>query len=116
LNSGRLRLLLSPEVDLEQEAEFFVWLRGPYRNLGIGTQALRDILQEIEADSAFVLPPETPLQRLTVYYPLQAAGSGGRLELERWMNFFFDQEFRRIKQPGVGIGARFAVLQRELNP
>jgi hypothetical protein len=111
-NPARLRLL-QPISDVAAEAEFFVWLRGPYRSLGMGTRAVQAILDEIVADSAYVEPP---LQRLTVYYPLQAAGSGGQLELERWMNFFFDQGFRRIKQADTGVGAKFAILQRELNP
>jgi hypothetical protein len=108
-----LALLQPSLVTIGQEAEFFVWLRGPYRTLGIGTEALRDILQQVEADAAYTSPP---LQKLTAYYPLQAAGSGERLELERWMDFFFDQGFRRVKQPDVGVGAKFAVLKRELNP
>jgi hypothetical protein len=110
-NPGRLRLL-QPSVNIDEEAEFFLWVSGPYRALNIGTDAVQSILDKIAADSAY---EKWPLKRLTVFHPLQSAASGGRLELERWMNFFFDQGFRRIKQPDTGVGAKFAVLKRELS-
>ena len=43
-------------------------------------------------------------------------GQGWRLQLDRWMTFFFDQGFRRRRQPDSGIGARFVVVDRLLNP
>jgi hypothetical protein len=111
-NPARLRILQPRSALIGQEAEFFVWLRGPYRAIGIGTEAVQAILEQIAADAPYVGPPA--FQWLTAYYPLQSGGPGSRLELERWMNFFFDLGFRRVKQPDVGVGAKFAVLKCEL--
>ncbi len=110
----RLRLLQPDIESLAEEAELFVWMRGPYRAIGLGAEAVRQVVQEIEMESAFT-DPAAALKRLTVYYPHTGAGPGGRMEVERWMNFFFDQGFRRVRQPDTGVGAKFVILKRGLN-
>jgi hypothetical protein len=110
----RLALLQPGNKAPMEEAEPFVWIRGPYRAIGVGAEAVRQVLEEIEEESAFT-DPKDALKRLTVYYPQVGVGPGGRLEVERWMNFFFDQGFRRVRQPDTGVGAKFVVLKRGLN-
>jgi hypothetical protein len=114
LRSRRLERLQPAPAPIYDEAECLVWLRGPYRALGIGTFAIREILQQIEAEACF-FDPAKPLRRLTVCYPLRKGGTGTAMELERWTSFFFDQGFRRIRQADTGTGANFVILKRELN-
>jgi hypothetical protein len=114
-NPTRLTLLQPRGRSTWEEAEFFVWIWGPYRSLGIGTAAVRQILQEIDAEAAFGHPAQNPLRRLTVYFPLEGGGPGSRLQLDRWMTFFIEQGFRRIRQSDTGLAAQFAILKRILN-
>jgi hypothetical protein len=104
--------LLNP-TRVAQEAEFLLWLSGPYRSLGTGTAALSDILQVIESECSSGLLASS-LRTLTVFYPLQPNGVSDGKELERWMSFFFDHGFRRQRQPDRGPGSQFAVLKRAL--
>lgn len=110
----RQRLLEPQDRDINEEAEFLFWLRGPYRTLGYGTQVLPRVLRRIEAECAFQNPGGTPLRRLAVYYPVRAHSPGARLELDRFMAFFFDHGFRRIRQPDTGLGSQFVILKRAL--
>ncbi len=112
--TARQRFLEPDHGQREPEAELCVWLRGPYRGLGIGTEAVRSCLRTIEAEAAFHTSGEKALRRLTVYYPLAEAVPGGGMALQRWMTFFFDQGFRRARQSDTGVGAKFMILKREL--
>jgi len=110
-----LQTLIEPNAPPD-EAELFLWMLGAYRSMGLGRQAGQEILWQIQNQGAFLLPgvggaaPQA-LRRLTVYYPLRGTTSGGRLELERWMDFFFDLGFRRIRQPTWGVGSQFVILK-----
>jgi GNAT superfamily N-acetyltransferase len=108
----RRHLLEPTNRFLDQEAECFIWVRGPYRNLGLGTAVMRELLQLIE-DEAVLQAPRT-LHTLKAYYPIIDGGEGAALERERWMNFFFDLGFRRVRQPDTGVASNFVVLRRDL--
>jgi hypothetical protein len=95
------------------EAEFFVWLRGAYRSMGLGRSAADEVLRQVDQECAFPpMPGQARVRRLVAYYPLRNATAGGRLELERWMDFYFDLGFRRARQPERGLGAQFLIVKR----
>jgi hypothetical protein len=99
------------------DANFFVWLRGAYRTMGIGTDIVPRIIDDEVIPELLGYPLKagaSPLRRLTAYYPLAQRGAGSRLEQSRWMNFFFGQRFRRFRQPKTGPESDLLVLKREL--
>jgi hypothetical protein len=82
--------------------DFFMWLRGPYRGLGIGRRALAvhnqpdtpfpfdkiwEKLREQCAPKPFCLNVRLPTS--------QADGEGGRMQRAMWLRFFYDYGFRR---------------------
>jgi hypothetical protein len=90
-------------------SEILIWLRGPYRNLGIGRECLDRLdspLEEIWRDQinlarrdglggASANPDDAALR---VRYPNgNLPGSSDKLERAIWLSFFFDYEFRRQK-------------------
>ena len=101
----------------DDEAEFFFWMKGPYRSLTLGRQAGREIIRRIQSEAAFRLaaPQGKLLRRLKAFYPIRGTTTGSRLEVERWMDFFFDLGFRRLREQPHGPGRDFVVLSRELN-
>jgi hypothetical protein len=107
------RLGLIQPRPIPGEAEFFFWLRGAYRSMGIGREAAAEVLRLVDEACAF--PPtdgKPAVSRLVAYYPLRDATAGCRMEVERWMDFYFDLGFRRARQPDCGLGAHFAILKR----
>jgi hypothetical protein len=90
------------------DRELLVWLRGPYRNLGIGRKCLGLILREFFAELH-------PQPRLLAYYPDGEGSLADRLERAMWKNFFFDFGFRSLGRdqsgslPGVSAVARVAL-------
>jgi hypothetical protein len=96
------------------DAEFFFWLCGCYRSMGVGRAGAAEILRSIDRQAALSSWGASPIRRLVTYYPLREATAGCRLELERWTNFFFDLGFRRRRQPERGVGSQFVVLDRQV--
>jgi hypothetical protein len=92
------------------DGELILWLRGAYRSLGIGRTVAQEVLQVIDYECAF---QAALLERLVVYHPVRGGSSGRRLELERWMDFFFDLGFRRVRQP-ARPGTSFIILERDV--
>jgi hypothetical protein len=97
-----------------EELEFFVWLHGAYRAMGIGSRVIPSILDDIHMDCfrQGTDPAGNVPRRLTAFFPLQESASGEQLERDRWMGFFFDQGFRRMRQPEMGPGSRMVILKR----
>jgi hypothetical protein len=116
----RQEFIEPPSAERDAEAEFFFWLTGPYRSMGVGAWAATEILDRVDGACAYTPPPGmTPpsdkrVKRLTVYYPIRD-GVGCREELERWMDFYFDLGFRRTRQPERGFGSRFVILKRPVS-
>jgi len=71
--------------------ELFIWLRGAYRNTGLGRPALRKILDEIREriTRPFRLRVRLPVKNLT--------GAGGKLQKAMWLTFFYQLDFLRLK-------------------
>jgi hypothetical protein len=82
--------------DTTEDYELLVWLRGSYRNLGIGREALDELLPEVVSGLQ-----QLPQRRkyLRVRYP-QAGEYGGvdRMQTAMWSSFFYQYRFRPIWQ------------------
>jgi hypothetical protein len=95
-----------------KDLEFLVWLRGPYRSLGIGWRALQSILPEIREDLGD--PGSGGPYRLLVYYPDGGVNKADRLQKAMWMNFFFDYDFRSVTPADPGALAGVTTLAWEV--
>lgn len=97
-----------------EQLELIVWLRGPYRSLGIGRHRFGEILSKI-GEELGGKPARNGLPfRLYVYYPDAGVNRAERLEQLMWRNFFFDYEFRAVKETDAGSLAGVITLAREL--
>ena len=67
--------------------ELFVWMRGAYRNTGLGRHALGKVLNQLRGEwrDAFTLYVRLPVGDLT--------GPGGELQKQMWMTFFHHYDF-----------------------
>jgi predicted acylesterase/phospholipase RssA len=94
--------------DTATDYEVLVWLRGAYRNLGLGRECLNDLLPQI-AD--LLLGADGQRTHLRVRLPGAArTGAADKLQRDRWLAFFFEFGFR--KEPG----AADLILRRPLDP
>ena len=118
-----VRPLREPEGDIcplrvgDDEREFFVWVRGPYRTLNIGRDAVTYFLRKRkEGDPAWSGAVEGA-SSLVARYPGIGVGLGDRLQRALWMSFFHDFNFRRVVGAGDDDGRLVdLVLKLELNP
>jgi hypothetical protein len=79
--------------------QLFVWMRGAYRNTGLGRSAVRDVLQKLQARWANTF-------RLRVILPVKdLTGPGGKLQKGMWLTFFTHHEFVRLSTPRVRASA-----------
>ena len=70
------------------DVKLFVWLRGAYRNTGLGRPAVGEVLRNLPA---LLKPPF----RLHVELPLQdQSGPGEKLQKAMWLTFYQHHEFR----------------------
>jgi hypothetical protein len=80
-----------PESD--RFLELVVWIRGPYRSMGLGRECLPQILghslKREEVRDHFGVEDQTIFTR----YPRMSLYSGERVQQSQWMSFFFDQGF-----------------------
>ena|GEM_PF-3875962 len=80
-----------PESD--RFLELVVWIRGPYRSMGLGRECLPRILghslKREEVSDHFGIEDQTIFTR----YPRMSLYSGERVQQSQWMSFFFDQGF-----------------------
>src|SRR5262249_13193731 len=80
---------------LAPDFELVVWLRGAYRNLGIGRECLGGLLADIRRG----LPPQRG-RHLRVRFPGMARpGSGKRMQKEMWIRFFSQYGLHRNVYP-----------------
>jgi GNAT superfamily N-acetyltransferase len=90
-------------------SEILMWLRGAYRNLGIGRECLDRLSSPLEhvwqelrkiarRDCLGNAPKSADDAALRVRYPNgNLPGSSDKLERAMWLTFFFDYDFRRQK-------------------
>jgi GNAT superfamily N-acetyltransferase len=103
-------IVAPPYREAVKNLEFFMWLRGPYRNLGIGRQCIRPILDETPE----YLSGTGAEYRLLAYYPDNGGTGADRLEKAMWMNFFFDHGFRSVPANDLDAFSSMVSLAREL--
>jgi GNAT superfamily N-acetyltransferase len=76
--------------------ELFVWLRGAYRNSGLGRSAVRALLNERVREAHRELQPDAgdaPIS-LRVRLPVsKLKGPGGELQKRMWLTFFSHHGF-----------------------
>jgi patatin-like phospholipase len=92
-------ILVSPsklsanEPEKRRIYDFLVWMRGAYRNTGLGRPAVADVLRTLSQ----VMPRPFVLR---VSLPLQGQrGPGGAIQQAMWQNFFHHQDFVRLTCP-----------------
>jgi hypothetical protein len=90
--------------------ELFLWLRGPYRNLGIGRQC--DILKNIVSRLCDLPAPRPSI--LLARYPDSGPSHAEKLDKAMWMNFFFDYGFKTLTGPDRQRGLRMITLARQV--
>jgi hypothetical protein len=88
--------------------DLFVWLRGSYRNTGLGRPAVRQILDQLQKrwPGPFRLRVRLPVADLT--------GPGGKLQKAMWLTFFYQLDFVRAHRPSAAPGHQTELeLQRD---
>jgi hypothetical protein len=107
--------IASPAVAPPKQAlELLVWLRGPYRNLGIGRQCVRGLLDKVD-QTLTGMPTDQRPTVLLVRYPESGVSHAERLDKAMWMNFFFDYGFRNLGRPDSNPELRLITLARDLD-
>jgi hypothetical protein len=99
--------------------ELLAWLRGPYRGLGIGREALQEPLAKILALllQERMASGKTHPFTLIVRYPEGALpGNCERLERAIWLSFFHSYEFRRSKSQLNPEEKSDLILERRSSP
>ena len=115
--------------DPRPQLELTLWVRGPYRVMGLGSRHLEALLAALPrvlfdpfADMPVtartvrkrVLTASLPLSQsvtVLVRYPATGSTPGDRLQRAMWMNFFHEYEFRR-RLPPKGSDRADVVLER----
>jgi hypothetical protein len=97
-----------------RDLELLIWLRGPYRNAGIGRSCFERALERIDRDLGGHLYDGRQPYRLLTYYPDSSISSADRLARSQWMNFFFDYGFRCVPADAPGARASTITLAREV--
>jgi hypothetical protein len=87
------------------EYQFFVWMRGAYRNTGLGRSAGRAVLRQLRErwPGRFRLLARLPVANL--------AGPGGEIQKGMWLTFFYHQGFEQVGEQNGDM-----VLHREFLP
>ena len=75
----------------DDELELFVWIRGPYRTLGIGRECLGKILEEILKNFETQNPK---IKYFVVRFPNVGRSFGDRYLQANWSLFFHDFDFK----------------------
>jgi len=94
----------------EHVFDFLAWIRGAYRNTGIGREAVRKVLNELAAnwrERTYRLRVELPTSLLH--------GPGGDLLKSMWLTFFQNLGFERTN-PSRGVNEADYVLERVCSP
>jgi GNAT superfamily N-acetyltransferase len=80
------------------EYEFLIWVRGAYRNSGVGKRALDEALRRLRKQW-----PQ-PFSLVVRLLNREVTGPGGRLLRRMWLTFFHHHDFRRVYPTGQGAG------------
>jgi hypothetical protein len=95
--------------------ELLVWMRGPYRNLGVLRECFNVPLEILWQSLCLVMRGfvgDMHEFKVAVRYPQGLLpGSGEKLERAMWLSFFYDYDFRRQKLPPDKQG-RDLILER----
>jgi hypothetical protein len=80
----------SPASTGQPVFEFLAWLRGAYRNTGLGRAAVDQVLATLRRQwpRSFILRARLPVRDLT--------GPGGKIQRAMWLTFFQNHDFRRV--------------------
>ena len=92
-------------ADGERLYELFVWLRGAYRNTGIGQAAVKEVLGALEAPEVREIVRELlrPPFQLRVRMPEAILhGPGGKEQRALWWTFFNHLRFKRLDPQQAG--------------
>ncbi len=90
------------------EYELFVWMRGPYRNSGLGRFAVDSVLDQLRGlfnGRGYRLRVTLPTGHLT--------GAGGKLQKAMWLTFFSHHEFMRVGTGQDDANGKETILERE---
>jgi hypothetical protein len=103
----------SPPRQGEEEAgggyEFLIWVRGAYRNSGVGRDAALQLFQQFH-DRGWPRPPFRLIVRLPVD---EVTGPGGSLLRAMWETFFHHLDFHQVYRPRAAAPHGAAVAQTE---
>ena len=86
---------------LDEDWELLVWIRGPYRTLGLGRGCLPSLLEDelrggnIPGPEKRGILRELPVKKLFVRYPQLTSTISDRLQRTIWRWFFNDNDFVR---------------------
>jgi hypothetical protein len=82
-----------PGRDALPTFDVVIWIRGAYRNIGIGRESLRAVLVQLvkEWKGSYRLRVTLPLSQLQ--------GPGGALLKQMWLTFFHNLDFKRFAAP-----------------
>ncbi|HYH69423.1 MAG TPA: hypothetical protein VD866_32310 [Urbifossiella sp.] len=100
--------------------EVLFWLRGAYRSIGLGRQAVEARVKSAPGEPLLYehillrLAERKPLGcRLIARYPVVGKTIPDRVQRVLWQNFFYDYEFRRVHGDPKG---RYLTLEYLLHP
>jgi predicted acylesterase/phospholipase RssA len=94
----------------KSEYDLTVWLRGAYRNTGLGRTAVQSILDKITTDTIEIPMPFTLRVRLPIK---NLTGPGGKLLRGMWLTFFNHLGFARVESPDGALGQEMLIMERE---
>ncbi|MBI1323527.1 hypothetical protein GC170_10125 [bacterium] len=80
-------------AETDRFLELVVWIRGPYRSMGLGRECLPQILSSSLRRSDVCDQFGILDEQIFTRYPRMSLYSGERVQQSQWMSFFFDQGF-----------------------
>jgi hypothetical protein len=95
--------------------ELFLWIKGPYRSLGHGADALEQVLEEFRQHALVARTRQGlawPCTQVVSLYPASVVGAA-RQQMDRWLYFHFDQGFRRLL-PVAGASREYVAMAYRL--
>lgn len=95
--------------------ELVVWIRGPYRSMGLGRDSLPRLLREHLTRENLTRHFGRPFDHVFTRYPKTSLYTGERVQQAQWMSFFFDQGFVVHFDPQAPWSQRELRLKRKLS-
>jgi hypothetical protein len=93
------------------ERELLVWVRGPYRTLGLGRETVPALLAAIDTELK-----GSGIKRLFVRYPTVGSTQGDRLQRTMWTWFFNDNDFQCDPRPEEVPAVRLSRAVQQPHP